>query len=127
MKSPPLALPAAHSLLRPTLITVLLEKDQQAEEKSVVDSNVTVAEQLATVSAPGAAHVSAPDAALKRDRGVIKQNLGAVPLKRDVDGSLYLHSFTESFQLYAQSVDRRLRAVLEGFRLSPLTTLTVCW
>ena len=95
-------------------------------EKSVVDSNVTVAEQLAsllaTVSAPGAAQVSAPDAALKRDRGVIKQNLGAVPsLKEDVDGSLDLQSFTESFQFYAQSVDKRLGAVLEGF------PLTVCW
>lgn len=101
-------------------ITVLLEKFDQ-EEKSVVDSNVSVAEQLAsllaTVSAPGAAQVSAPDAAcLKRDRGVIKQNLGAVPfLKRDVDGSLDLQSFTESFQFYAQSVDNRLGAVLEGF------------
>ena len=65
-------------------ITVLLEKFDQ-EEKSVVDSNVSVAEQLAsllaTVSAPGAAQVSAPDAArLRRDREVIKQNLGAVPL-----------------------------------------------
>ena len=55
-------------------ITVLLEKFDQ-EEKSVVDSNVSVAEQLAsllaTVSAPGAAQVSAPDAAcVKRDRGV---------------------------------------------------------
>ena len=101
-------------------ITVLLEKFDQ-EEKSVVDSNVSVAEQLAsllaTVSAPGAAQVSAPDAAcVKRDRGVIKQNLGAVPfLKRDVDGSLDLQSFTESFQFYAQSVDKRLGAVLEGF------------
>ena len=78
-------------------ITVLLEKFDQ-EEKSVVDSNVSVAEQLAsllaTVSAPGAAQVSAPDAAcVKRDRGVIKQNLGAVPfLKRDVVlGSTVLH------------------------------------
>ena len=100
-------------------ITVLLEKFD--EEKSVVDSNVSVNEQLAsllaTVSAPGAAQVSAPDAArLKRDREVIKQNLGAVPLlKRDVDGSLDLQFFTERFLFYVQSVDRRLGAVLESF------------
>ena len=47
-------------------ITVLLEKFD--EEKSVVDRNVSVAEQLAsllaTVSAPGAAQVSAPDASI---------------------------------------------------------------
>ena len=91
------------------------------EEKSIVDSNVYVFDQLAsllaTVSAPGAAKVSAPDAAcVKRDRGVIKQNLGAVPLlKRDVDGSLNLQPFIESFEFYAQSVHKRLGEVLEGF------------